>query len=75
MSSEDIRQAETNSEAALLAIADAREAERAVLLWQKPFLADAKVPDVLGISATLRQTIKSESGGPPFSKSAFGPSA
>lgn len=73
MSSEDIRQAETNSEAALLAIADAREAERAVLLWQKPFLADAKVPDVLGISATLRHQVRERR--PPFSKSAFGPSA
>lgn len=59
MSTEAIEQAATNREAALLATADAEQARRAVLLWQKPILADAEIPEAIGIPGTLWETQKS----------------
>jgi len=66
MSTEDIRQAETNAEAALLATADAKEAERRALLWQTPFLADRDIPDALNIPPTLWAVLKASGDGPPL---------
>jgi hypothetical protein len=64
MSTEAINQAETNLEAMRLATADAEQARRAVLLWQRPFLADAEVPDALQIPATLWASLKAAGDSP-----------
>lgn len=42
------------------------QAQRVVLLWQKPVLADAEIPDAIGIPPTLWSTLKAEGDSPPL---------
>ncbi|MDA8110235.1 MAG: hypothetical protein M0015_16660 [Betaproteobacteria bacterium] len=64
--SEAVDRAATNREAALLAEAEAREAERRALLWRAPVLADRDVPDALNLPPSAWNSVKSEGGGPPL---------
>jgi hypothetical protein len=66
MSTTEIEQAQTNQEAALRASADAEQARRLVLLWQKPHLSDQEIPDALGIPPSLWATLKANGEGPPL---------
>lgn len=66
MSTEAIEQATTNREAALLATADAEQARRVVLLWQRPNIPDGDIPDAIGIPPSLWATCKSEGDTPPL---------
>lgn len=59
MSIEAIEQAATNREAALLATADAAQAQRVVSLWQRPNIPDADIPEAIGIPPTLWAALKS----------------
>ena len=66
MSTEQIDQAETNREAMLLATADAEQARRVVLLWQRPTIPDHEIPDAVGIPPTLWAALKSQGDTPPL---------
>lgn len=66
MSTEAIEQATTNREAALLATADAEQARRVVLLWQRPTIPDADIPEAIGIPSGLWAALKSEADTPPL---------
>jgi hypothetical protein len=66
MTTEAIEQASSNFEAVLLAISDAREAERVVLLWDKPFLPDPEIPDALQVPTSVWAQIKADGDGPPL---------
>jgi hypothetical protein len=66
MSTEAIELAETNREAALLATADAAQAQRRVLLWQCPTIPDADIPEALSIPPSLWTTLKAEGDTPPL---------
>ena len=66
MSIEAIEQAETNREAALLAQADAMQAQRVVALWQRPTIPDCDIPEAIGIPPTLWATCKAEGDTPPL---------
>jgi hypothetical protein len=66
MSIEAIDQAATNREAADIATADAAQAQRVVLLWQRYTLPDQDIPEALGIPYSLWATVKSEGDGPPL---------
>ena len=64
MSTEAIEQAATNREAADLAAADASQAQRVVLLWQRPTIPDAEIPEALGIPPSLWGALKAEGDTP-----------
>jgi hypothetical protein len=66
MSTEAIEQAETNREAMLLATADAEQARRIVLLWQKPAIPDQEIPDAVQIPPSLWSTLKAQGDTPPL---------
>jgi hypothetical protein len=66
MSLEAIAQCETNREAAYLAAADASQAQRVVLLWQRPNIPDHDVPEAVGIPPTLWSVLKTEGDTPPL---------
>jgi hypothetical protein len=66
MSTEDIEQAATNREAAYLAAADASQAERIILLWKRPTIPDADIPDAIGIPPSLWGALKAEGDTPPL---------
>lgn len=66
MSIEAIEQAATNREAAYLAAADASQAQRITLLWQRPIIADGEIPEAISIPPTLWATLKAEGDTPPL---------
>lgn len=66
MSVEAIDQCETNREAAYLAAADAAQAQRVVLLWQRPTIPDSEIPEAVGIPPSLWSALKSEGDTPPL---------
>jgi hypothetical protein len=66
MSLEAIAQCETNREAAYLAAADASQAQRVVLLWQRPNIPDHDVPEAIGIPLSLWGALKTEGDTPPL---------
>src|SRR5262245_59534501 len=63
---DELIRAQMNCEAMLLASADARMAERIVLLWKREFLADNEIPDALNVPPTLWARLKSEGDTPPL---------
>lgn len=66
MSIEAIQRAATNREAANLATADAAQAQRVVLLWQRPTIPDADIPEAIGVPSSLWQTCKANGDSPPL---------
>jgi len=64
--SEATDQASTNREAALLATAEAEEARRVVLLWQRPTIPDADIPEALGVPRSVWAALKAEGDSPPI---------
>ena len=66
MSTEAIEQARTNLEAMRLATADAEQARRVVLLWQRPTIPDHEIPEALSIPPTLWSNLKAQGDGPPL---------
>ncbi len=66
MSLEAINQATTNQEAALLAAADASQAQRVVAIWQRPTIPDADIPEAIGIPPSLWGALKAEGDTPPL---------
>lgn len=66
MTLEAIEQASTNKEAAYLAAADASQAQRVVLLWQRPNIPDCDIPEAIGIPPSLWGALKAEGDTPPL---------
>ncbi len=66
MYTEAIEQAETNREAALLATADAAQAQRRVALWTAPVIPDPDIADAIGIPPSLWVACKSRGDTPPL---------
>lgn len=66
MSIEAIEQAATNKEAAYLAQADASQAQRVVLLWQRPTIPDTDIPEAIGVPPSLWGALKADGDTPPL---------